>query len=1019
MRRSGWIRLGVGALASTSVITITSLVIVFGLKDVKLSHNNVRVVLNQVKETSWYQGDASSSFGSFINYKQQMTSTTLLTSNNLGNDEYNYDQTKKGWNKTNNLLEVSRLGLADYILLKNKDDKYIGFKNGTLKIIDYTSYSLLSPKEKKNYQFNDEIKSFNTTKGEVIPGEFSYLALQYPINNHKTKFQQAAELAKGGFDLHIRDNIYWIDNHGNKTQYKLKPKDFFYSVARSALGGSRRRLMPATTNNPFGGFEDKRGYPLSDDEIKAGKKLDENIRNFQNILESNANSTTTSLSVTDGLPNDYLYGLYNYRGLLKQSIPASTNTGALPITTTKNSRDVVGWEKAPWMKHHTEGLLSFETFPNTAAEKDKVLSSETVANLKGILISLLSHSQALIPAPSDYIRDVITTKKLTTNSGQEISVPNGLLKAVGSAVYASSLELTLSVAPMYISESTPNRTKYIKNKHFWNQKWVKSHNAIDEWIIDYVSQPDSTLFAQSQLAAFNSGRIARMNLVGQPKNQLLSLSGRNQAIFSKGALSNESVGSLLPQINPKGQSLSNFNFNDEYSKLVFGASRQEIIAGKSTTAYNFTSPKAIAFRSLISSAINWFAFAKEAFPDNSKISWLSSMPPNMLINPDSSNKTEEVKDSTEEINSMRAFVPTNGGKDLKELLSSNKKQANNWKESKEWFINNSSNRNVAVQSSSFKEIQKQMKTLLDNNVNGQVAFEIRNYFSNYTDIKQGLDAVVKVINKIYPQKLRVGKLSDANDRGPTLTIYKDAASRNKFFGNSSYVIGGGWGADYQGFGTMLSYFDLFGLTTLASSIQKRSKTNISYKNTFKELIAYADIMEYEFKNFKSKQTPSIQKALLNFDQISNHQNGQGKGSRFFNVIQNPSAKLSASEKKEFRIFLNNKLKSFSSIIDRKIQVNGFSISKNPPAGTPANIKSAYGRLSNNANVVKLLSQIRDLIGKIPHKTLTIQDPSSPTPRLVQDFLQISVNSNKLFSPLDVIVDEDEKDRRTKLEWLNN
>ncbi len=1020
MRKAGWIRTGVIAGISTSAIIGTTIGIIYGLDDAKFSHKTIRTVANMVKSRSWYEADASATYGNPTTLEQKMSASGLLRTSLLGNDEYVHNNKTGKWDKSNHSLSVTRFDLIDYILLKDENEDLIGWdaKNGKPITKSLDEYERLSSIDKKKFQYNDEVVKYDTEKGTVEAGDMSIVNLEYPKAG--AAFLKVAELAKGGFEAHIRDNVYWVDNKGQKTTYKLKPEDFEYSIIRTVLGGSRVRLMPASPTNPFGGFGSKRGYP----DKKNPTSVNKDIANFQSILSREANSTFTNLSNTNNMPNDYLYGLYNYQGLNKTGVPKTTASGQnSPFSISLDNKKITNIFDTPFLnknKNKNLNLLSFYTAPTTPADKAAVSPKDTKGNLKGILTVLLGNSMVLSPAPSEYIKNEITNRKLTTSTGKQYEVPEGLARTTGFGVYASTLDLTLSVAPMYMSESTTNRTKFKKNPYFYNQKWVKSKNSMDEWIRDYILQPDKTLFGQSQLAAFRNQRISGMALVGQPKNKLLQLQGSKKAIFSKGFESINAIGKLFPNLSPYATNKKSFNFNDEYSKLVYGATRDDLVAGKAKTIKSFVSPKSIEFRSLISSAINWFAFSKELNSDNTKVSWLLKTPPNMAINPDGNNNKETFESRIDEINTTKAFASNNKG--LVEITDKNKKPVGDWKQSKQWFVDKSSNKDVAMQSPQFAKIQQQMKTLLDNNVaNGkQVVFQIRNYFASYASTKQGLDAAIKLINSIYPEKLRVGDLDDPNNRGVTYKRYQDAAERNSLFGKSSRVIAGGWGADYQGFGTMLTFFDTYGSVPLSAAIKEKSNTLSSYKNLFPGVIAYATIFEEEYNKFKAKQDPEIQKGLYDFSELSGLTNKRKHSLRFVSALVKENWKDLVPQNKHilFEQFTNSKLSSFGSILDRQIQVLSLERSdpnKNPTASQ--SLRDAYKWFTTNDNIIKFLRELKDITGTEVEETSNILDPSTPTARLVQSYLQLPIDGTKLYSPLDVLVDATVQQRKSGPFWF--
>ncbi len=1027
MRKAGWIRLGVATAGSATLILGSVLGIVYSTKGDKQSHDVLRVVNNAVKTHSWYAGDSSANYGPNASLEDGLISAKLFLDSTIGIEEYsrNKPNLKNPWSKINNRIHLAKFDLTDYILLKDKDGKYIGIdtNGGVTERIDQGLYGTLTDVEKKKYQWDDKVESVDTSKNQVVPGDKSLISLKFPLPNKETSFIKAAKLAKGGFDLHVRENIPWIDSKGNikrnpstNKPYLLQVRDFYYSMVRTLMGGSEVRLMPKTPQNPFGGFEDKRGYPLSEKD----NQIDSQISSFQRTLDSNANSTRTNLANKDNYPNNYLFGLYKYKGLIQMVTPMSAGEKA-PLKINATSTTVTNWKTAGLVRHWKQNLLSFDTLGSTATEKDKVSFADTVSNLKGLLFKVLSQTQELSPAPSDYIENEVAKRKLKLNNGKEISVPNGLVKALGFATYAIKIEDALTVGPMYYSESTTNRNKFKKNTHYWNQKWVKSPHSVNTYIVDYVLQPDKILFGQAQLSAFKSGRIAQLALKNQSKNKILELQQSRAAIFSMGSQSISSVGSLVPNLIPFSKN-GKYNFNNAYSKLVYGVPITELSQGKTKTIQNFTSPKSISFRSLIGAAINWFTFAKELQPDNSKIAWNTAVPPNMQINPDGSNKSEEFIDYLEQINSVHAYVPK--GKTLVELKDGTK-SAGDWSNSRTWFINHSSNANLAMTSKKFKEIQKKMKELLDSEFPGdeQVVFELRNYWSNYIDYKNGFDSVAKVLNSIYPKKLRIGDINDPNSRGYILTKYPTAAARNEYFNRSSFVRGQGWGADYQGFGTMLTYFDIFGSVSLSTAIKKRSTTLPEYKKLFKEIIAYATIFEHEYQGLydtyiknNNDLKAAIKPSLLC---ASDLENGTQQGERLSQALLKPDWKSKIKDEvkqKEVQKFIDSIVVPFESIIDRKIQVNGLSQSADKTL--PANVREAYKALSTNAGIINLIRQLKDVTGMIPDSRATVSDPTSPVASLVQTYLQISYSSHPgVTFPLNILVDVPRDERKTFREWI--
>nr|WP_307918957.1 hypothetical protein [Mycoplasmopsis bovis] len=74
-----------------------------------------------------------------------------------------------------------------------------------------------------------------------------------------------------------------------------------------------------------------------------------------------------------------------------------------------------------------------------------------------------------------------------------------------------------------------------------------------------------------------------------------------------------------------------FNFNEHFAKLAFGASLKEIReGGKPTNLKDKLGGTAVAFRTLINSAINWEYLAKYISNDK-KTAWVSLIAPNTAI----------------------------------------------------------------------------------------------------------------------------------------------------------------------------------------------------------------------------------------------------------------------------------------------------------------------------------------------------------------------------------------------------
>lgn len=534
-------------------------------------------------------------------------------------------------------------------------------------------------------------------------------------------------------EIKIKDNIYWVDSKGNKTNYLVNAEDFWFSYLRSYYNGFFQRT-----------FTGQNGSPSISMNIDAQNRIrlkDLSNKRFGSVLFTNNQQ-------------------FEIHGISSGKF--------IEFDSEFNSINSV-----------KENKLIFEQDPDY----------KNVKNFMEFFDLMLVNSLIFSPAPSQYIKELSKKhNEYFTKDDQEIPLYGyGIIKNIGLYFYGTNgWENNLYAGP-YIPNSTSsshNKILLTKNKHYWDKQFVESNKTIEQIEFNY-SQNDSILNFNKIKSEKNS-LINFLSLTPEQQNYININLDKFNLIPYKKYNNTKSVGNNAFNITPKPNELVNADskfalnsvdynsiaFNDNYSKIVYGSSINEIQQGfrgefdsKTSISSGVFDNKSIAFRSIINASLNW-TYIKDTLNVNSQL-WLTNAAPDTKIggNNQSTSKFKTVRDANDIINDL--IVINERGEKIN-LEKSNSNQ---------------------IKSSNFELLKNQMNILLNSlfdnselklNKNEKITWYIynnrlinqneRNMFEQMIQTIKGLDERLNPIFVYLPTQIEINKVLGSYNGGGNNSI---------------------------------------------------------------------------------------------------------------------------------------------------------------------------------------------------------------------------------------------------------
>ena len=633
-------------------------------------------------------------------------------------------------------------------------------------------------------------RSINNTKvfGEIIKEGFldSKPDLNDPnldISKHKGKkyVMKSMGITFTDFNENGKEEepTKWVYSNGNKSKYNVKAEDMFYSLKRTQLFDKEYRRS-------HGGSAELDKY----------------------FIEKTA--TTKIFGETQKFPNEYLFDFF---GIDKNKMyKKETAIEKVNINTKENGQP----------QEVDAFIFNFNIF-----NKDNSVNQDTSFSVLDIIKKYLSNSLTFSLAPSEYIDEM--------NQNNSINEINSNLKITGEAkdygiyTYGQTREKTLFASYYIPVSASAGREIFEYNKHHANKKWVDSvenvqsqtvnnkeykYKTINRVIVEYAGAIDTSTFVNQSFNSFLNGTLSQVDysqisaeqkqkLYGDSTdtNVLIQNSEKNGLQPTKKVNVSSLTSRMVWQANPINN--SNYTFNDNYSKLVYGYSKDELKNGQAVIANSFFAGYGFAFRLLIQASINWNQFIEQAFKGIRDV-WLSgaaqdakfsSFDPNSLT-PHSFNELG--------VNDLQFYdeygnLQTVTLKDMKKLSIMTEQEIE-----QEIGQEIENIQQFKMQSPKFKMIQASMKKLLDSfyqrhnlNNNEKIEFNIAYPFADQDETKSSTTKYIvdNVINKLDPR-------IKANFVEPTSReqMLQEINQRSGAF-NANL-----WSYDYEGIGSYIAAF---------------------------------------------------------------------------------------------------------------------------------------------------------------------------------------------------------------------
>lgn len=556
-----------------------------------------------------------------------------------------------------------------------------------------------------------------------------------------------------GVGFTIRPNVKWVDSNGNETKYNVVAEDFWYSFMRTKLFDKNYRR-----------------------ENGGSKELDSYF-----ITKANA---TQRFQEKDKYPNEYLYGFFD----LDSSKLYKKETAIQK--TFKDGRD----------------MFMFSSFDNV----------NRTTGFSSVVSKFLANNLQLSAAPSEYIKELANNESLNKiNSNLEIS---GLARQFGIYTYGQTRTQTLYASPYIPKSAFEQREIFEYNKHYSNKKWVnavekgelnvngKKVKALKKIIFEYAGGIDTSTYNTQLLQSYLQGTVSEIKYSDLTTAQRSSIFGsdsspeeiaktatQNGLQYTKTLNISSLVQRTLIQSNPSHLA-KEYGFNDNYSKLVFGLSHEELKKGTNNTTNSFFINDGFEFRLLIQAAVNWDAYVGQTY-SNQRILWLNGTAQDAKFTTVNDGSKAPI-DYYEEVNTLD-FIDWTSSAHEAQIASVTPE------EMREHSKQNIDSNDEQMKSPKFKLIQANMKRILnkyykENNLNPseKIKWEVVYPWADQNVVKVTiLENVVKVIKSL-DSRLE-----------PTVFVPKNSdeliAKINKNTGVSDFH---GWGYDYEGIGSYIAAF---------------------------------------------------------------------------------------------------------------------------------------------------------------------------------------------------------------------
>lgn len=666
----------------------------------------------------------------------------------------------------------------------------------------------------------------------------------------------------------IREGIKYVDNNGNDTGYTVQPKDFYLTWLRTKLLST--------------------GYRLANGGTAA---LDNWIRD--NLLEEG----NVSFSKDEEYPNEYLYGIYGI-----DAAKMTSEDSFLTKVTNQTIREQLGLAE-------DAKALTFSTIDNTQTVsygdlfRKLILTDKTLLPLSSQYVEAENAKLAKVVADykANHAGVDLTQEANLTDLGKyavsqginiyrytdlsvaaDPAIEKGTL-ALGkflanydaidhsSAAYQTGLywhgvssRSSLYSGPYYAKGYGNLSQTYIKNSHYYDEKFVNNQNTINSIVYKYQSNEVKPNIYQTRILQQYSNneliRIGFSQLNDKQKEEVLRNESRYGLRYSQSLNKTQPYyqSILLPFAYNAGeeQGENYYYFNDAYSLLMWGKTRAQLAKGLDDGS-SFLKGNGLSFRTIINAATNYSYLANKA-TSGVETAYLGNVALDSSIGGSDQNTTTGAKTPREVIDELNQFFAIDkDGNKINFASSGDAKYTISTKENMEAELKAKYEVDKA-KSAVFEQLKAEMKKLLDafyeanpslvSKSNGQKVYEPIKFklwypWSNLGDnLKSASETLTRVLSEL---DSRIVAEVDW-ERDP-------AKNRARWLNGSSYGSNGStrlaWGYDYDSVGSGIDGLSWNGQLIPTLTYLYAHKDEPSVANNFPELIKAATaLMAYEQTN---------------------------------------------------------------------------------------------------------------------------------------------------------------------------
>ncbi|RMX36001.1 OppA family ABC transporter substrate-binding lipoprotein [Mycoplasmopsis fermentans] len=766
--------------------------------DLIKGQTNWSVVNSKYTEDS-YTTDLSTTYGGFLNRLEEETGAYLLTTISFGNCKIVQVGPKGHERKFVKSPSYWRYSLeyADAVVVTKAD--------GTEAVFDSDEAELKQTPE------HPEDKAKN------IPAHFDLANYHARSANARSvnsaEFEKALKGAKK-IQLRVRKGAKWVDSLGNETKYDVVGDDFYISWLRTYTlsTGVRNSYLKGTK------YEDK----VAELDKLASGMLSKATKNFTNALR---------------YPNQYLYGLYG--------VDSNKFKNRSEFLTEKDGRE-------------------FINFTQLAGKED-------ITSFQDLLYKVAT-SKDFVAAPSQYIKETMNSPKISVWNGKNGSksksnllsalseLPeDNLLRVAGVYTYGASEKDMLYAGRYFSAGYYPEASEYrfYKNRFYFDKDFVESEKNFGRVVTKYYSTTEDVFVAQI-FDLYQKGKLHTLSFAQLNQQQQLDVTKNPQKYGLEYRQSLNKLNSpfkLLFNTIPYGK---NFNadtknrfLNVHAAKLFYGLTDNQVHNGTTQEEtnedlyVNMLSGRSVAFRSLLTAAVNWNAVAN-TLSNNKNKPWLAGVAPHGKIGGSDQDTTAAAKRSVDDYENLNTFytVDSNGEIGITVTPTENATIANTASTTEEKY-----------KSAKFNEVKAAIKKILDDyeatlpaGEKLEVEWTVPNRYinwnpSNMEKVFKSLESLIKSIDPRLKPSYKKFESSESD---------KAKWGDSLFGGSIAKIIG--WGYDIDNIGSGIDGITnsgfigaLFSIGTSAKLQNKLQKAFPTLVQASKELVEFALKSENNFK----------------------------------------------------------------------------------------------------------------------------------------------------------------------------